>query len=325
MIIGLINGANVQHHALARYVGSASQEAAVKRVERFFREQEISIIMYAIFICHLLSMTGGFKLRLDRTNWEFGEKTINYLVLSWQIGPNMSVPLFFKELDKDGNSKTAERIDLLQLFIDTFGAQKIIELSADREFIGSEWIKFLAKMRIPFFIRVKGNMQVPWGKKSCAVKDFLRNWPKDTNRLVEKNMFGIPIYFACKNIHEDEPLIVMTNTKNLSAHRILLIYKQRWSIESFFKSMKTSGFNWENTHMMDPERLNKLLMIMGIATALIYLLAQKEKIPFRKTVDCPLRSRFRKGLQQFQYNLAQSLMDTIFLLMARLPTAPPQT
>lgn len=320
MIMGLICGGNVQHNALARQVESSTQSAAVKRVERFFKAEKLSVETYAITIVYFLNFVDQFKLRLDRTNWKFGLKDINYLVLSWHISDQISLPLLFVELDKAGNSNTSERQNLLQMFVRIFGAHRIAELIGDREFIGDEWVRYLHKNGIPFFIRVKGNMKVPWGKKPCYVKDFLINWNIDHPRLIEKEIFGTTVYFACKRMKNDEVLIVITNQK-LTANQVLAVYKQRWTIESLFKNLKIAGFNWENTHMTDPERLTKLLIILSIATLFAYLIGIQQKIPFRKTVNCPLRSYFREGLLQIQHLISQSVLLTINWLSSLLLSA----
>ena len=52
---------------------------------------------------------------------------------------------------------------------------------------------------------------------------------------------------------KDGDLIIIAcsaNVKNGSA-----IYKLRWGIETLFKSLKTSGFCLEDTHIVDPDRL----------------------------------------------------------------------
>ncbi len=48
------------------------------------------------------------------------------------------------------------------------------------------------------------------------------------------------------------------------------LYKERWQIESAFKALKTSGFNIEDTHLTDIERVNKLLALVLIAFAWVY-------------------------------------------------------
>ena len=83
-------------------------------------------------------------------NWKYGKREINYLVLSWRINRHISIPLMFMELDKAGNSNTAERLDLLEKFNTIFGFERINQ--ADREFIGTKWFKELhMREKIPCF------------------------------------------------------------------------------------------------------------------------------------------------------------------------------
>ena len=49
------------------------------------------------------------------------------------------------------------------------------------------------------------------------------------------------------------------------------IYKERWQIETAFRAMKTSGFNIEDTHLTDIERIEKLVAIVTIAFCWAYL------------------------------------------------------
>ena len=52
--------------------------------------------------------------------------------------------------------------------------------------------------------------------------------------------------------------------------RAQALYKERWQIESAFKALKTSGFNIEDTHLTDIERVSKLLSLVLIAFAWVY-------------------------------------------------------
>ena len=78
MIMGLICGGNVQHNALARQVEISTQSAAVKRVERFFKEEKLSIEIYAITIVYFLNFTDQFKLRLDRYYYGSDEHPLRF-------------------------------------------------------------------------------------------------------------------------------------------------------------------------------------------------------------------------------------------------------
>ena len=85
----------------------------------------------------------------------------------------MSLPLMFVELDKEGNSSTTERLDLLEDFQGVFGFERINSLMADREFVGNRWFNALNNNKIPCFIRVKKNTLLPWGINLFKQASFL--------------------------------------------------------------------------------------------------------------------------------------------------------
>ncbi len=41
-------------------------------------------------------------------------------------------------------------------------------------------------------------------------------------------------------------------------------YKERWQTETLFKAMKSSGFNIEDTHMREIERIERLVAVVCI-------------------------------------------------------------
>ena len=69
---------------------------------------------------------------------------------------------------------------------------------------------------------------------------------------------------------KDGDLIIIAcsaNIRNGSA-----IYKLRWGIETLFKSLKTSGFCLEDTHIVDPDRLRVLFSVVAITYAIVFKL-----------------------------------------------------
>jgi len=48
------------------------------------------------------------------------------------------------------------------------------------------------------------------------------------------------------------------------------LYKERWQVEYSFKALKTSGFNIEDTHLTDIDRVYKLLSLVLIAFTWVY-------------------------------------------------------
>ena len=98
---------------------------------------------YAITIVESILHLTNFELSIDRTNWERGEQDINYFVAS-VIWNNTAIPIYWELLDnKGGSSSDIQRIRLIQWVIDVFGAHKISNLYADREFPSEKFINFL--------------------------------------------------------------------------------------------------------------------------------------------------------------------------------------
>jgi hypothetical protein len=94
------------------------------------------------------------QLTLDRTNWKWGKRNINILMLAI-VYRGIAIPILWTLLNKRGNSDTKERIALIQRFIAIFGKDRIVNVFADREFIGEQWFTWLIEQDINFCIRVK--------------------------------------------------------------------------------------------------------------------------------------------------------------------------
>ncbi|MFP4004928.1 MAG: transposase, partial [Alphaproteobacteria bacterium] len=107
-------------------------------------------------------------LAMDRTNWEFGKAHINILMLSvmWN---GVGIPLIWTLLPKAGNSHTSERTNLLDRLSAVFPDMQIASLTGDREFIGEEWMAYLAREKIPFVLRLRENQHV--------ARDGYATWP----------------------------------------------------------------------------------------------------------------------------------------------------
>lgn len=174
MVHSVIGQLNVNHHALIEKLQSgASLKSKLERIRRFFANQKIDQPLLAKAIIESsFSETPRMHIIVDRTNWKFGKKDINYLVLSVRI-EKIVFPLFWSMLDHQGCSDTATRVALMEQFRETFGFACVQSFTADREFIGDDWFAYLLDHNIPFFIRVKDNRLAEWGSKKKLLNHFL--------------------------------------------------------------------------------------------------------------------------------------------------------
>ena len=159
LLVGLANCRTVNlSHLASQFPGPALHSSNYRRLQRFFQYVRLDGDTAARLIPRLLRLNFPVFLALDRTNWKLGAQNINILVLSI-VTRRFRVPLMCKFIDHSGNSDTAQRIALIQRYLTLFGASSIKALLADREFVGTEWIKFLITNNVPFAIRLKEDMQ----------------------------------------------------------------------------------------------------------------------------------------------------------------------
>ena len=60
----------------------------------------------------------------------------------------------------------------------------------------------------------------------------------------------------------DMPIVILFKQQDAVS-----IYKNRWQIETSLKALTTKGFNLEDTHLNEMERINKLIAVVAVANA----------------------------------------------------------
>jgi hypothetical protein len=293
---------------------TAKFESKLRRIQRFFAEFVVDQDLIARIVFSMLPGKAPFRLSLDRTNWKFGSTNINILTLS-VCYEGVGIPLIWTMLDKKGNSNTKERLELINRYIRLFGTNSIESIGADREFIGDEWVADLIHQGIQFYIRIKENMWVEVPQKG-RVKAFwlFNNLPLHKGKCIEKivrigtnyvYLSGLKTYGKTNKI---EYVILATFRFNPNA---LTIYKDRWQIETMFRALKSSGFNFEVTHLTDMERISKLLSIMSIAFVWAYCVGIYRHV----NLDAiKVKKHGRRAYSYFKYGLifiAQALLGNI--------------
>lgn len=168
----------------------------------------------------------------------------------------------------------------------------------------------------PFFVRLKDNRLIEWGKNhKRPLKDFFEHLPPGDERVLYAKINELNLLVVGKKIKE-EFVVVCSNVQD--PPKVLRAYRQRWSVETCFRNMKTQGFNLENTHMTLMPRLNKLMAIMAVAIRVSSLSGLMQHCPYKKTVNAPLYSLFTKGLRFLKHSLFVTDVGAYFLLCLAL-------
>jgi len=253
---------------------------------------------YARFVISHLPKGGKFYLVMDRTNWKFGREDINILMLG-MIYKKICFPLCWELLFKRGSSSTSERKELLTKTMNLLGKDRIIALLGDREFIGIQWFKFLIDQGIEFHIRLPKHIKIGsvLENNRKPITYIFRYWKEnvkiDYHRKVD--ICGFKLYLSGMRSKKDHCIIV-SSKNNLNS---LEKYQLRWTIENMFGAFKTRGFNFEDTHMTDLEKLKKLIVLVSI----VYVWCVLIGLWYEETVKIRLTTLGRKRVSIFRYGL----------------------
>ena len=274
-IIALCKVQTVCFNKLAQgFEGKAKVESNMRRIQRFFANFIVDTDLIAKLIFKLLPDKPPYRFCLDRTNWKYGVANINILMLSIAY-QGMAIPILWTMLPKRGNSNTLERKELVQRFLDLFGEECVEAFLADREFIGDDWFRELIHRQIPFYIRIRGNMwlNIP-GKGRTKAFWLFNSLPLNTASHYHKLVCIDEqwVYLTGMKVINRKGKIEFVIVASFKPDPLALIkYRDRWQIETMFKAFKSSGFNFEDTHLTDTERISKLIALVCVAFIWVYL------------------------------------------------------
>ena len=281
----------------------AKMDSSLRRIQRFMSEYILDTDLIARFIFALLPHKPPYRLVMDRTNWKFGNTDINILVLAI-VYKGVAFPLLYTMMPKFGNSSTQERIDLVDHFIRLFGIDSIECLLADREFIGQHWLAYLNDIGIRYHIRIRENFWVDIPRNGHRVKaswlfNQLRNKQQTFYRHIVRIKGQLCYLSASKVINKKgapEFQIIVSYNKPEDA---CSLYRDRWQLETSFKALKSSGFNIEDTHLTDLERLKKLFALILVAFAWVY----RAGIHLDSLNPIKIKKHGRRAKSLFKYGL----------------------
>jgi hypothetical protein len=278
-------------------------DSSLRRIQRFISEYLLDTNLIARLIFAVLPHKPPYRLIMDRTNWKFGTSNINVLVLAI-VYQGISFPVLFTMMPKFGNSSISERIELVQRYIELFGIDTIECLLADREFIGDEWLAYLNNNHIQYHIRIRENFWIEIPRNKHRVKaSWLFNHLKVNQYEFYRGIVyvnGQLCYLSASKVKNRQGVpelqIIVSFSKPDKAQSL---YKERWQIETAFKALKTSGFNIEDTHLTDIERINKLFALVLIA----FVWAYKAGIFLNSLRPIKIKKHGRKAKSFFKYGL----------------------
>lgn len=238
--------------------GSQSAESGRQRILYFLKHARLPDEAFAKAMAALIPFPKPWVLAIDRTDWKLGKTSINLMSLC-VCYRGMGFSLLWMPLPK-GPSNQAQRIALMNRYLKLFGHESIAFLTADREFIGAEWLAWLHQEKISFRIRIRRDnlLALPGGDK-IAPDLLIRR--KTRCRKHALALWGVSVFVGGKPLKRGEHLCIISNVYT----DVMSDYRERWSIECLFQALKSRGFDLEATHLTDDFRLCRLLGLLSLA------------------------------------------------------------
>ncbi len=213
-------------------------DSTYRRLQRFFAGFEFGYQRLGRFLLDLVPTDPPYVAVLDRTEWHFGQKAVNVLMIGIAKG-GIAYPVAWSVLEHGGGSGTDKHTELLKQFLRLVEPDELRALVADREPAGSNFLKALDQREIPFLIRLKKDRRIgpPSGKWSLPVKMFARACqPEQTSQLPAPKGLGGAESVECQvtigHLEEDSFLILAGH--EVDPGSMLDLYRKRWEILAFF-------------------------------------------------------------------------------------------
>ncbi|MFZ1454875.1 MAG: IS4 family transposase [Saprospiraceae bacterium] len=306
----------------------AQSKSNYRRIQRFVDEVHWCFRSLVPLILKWSGIFGPLTLIIDRTNWKLGKSNINILCIS-VLGDGFCVPLIWKLLDKRGNSSQEERMDLIGKLLKIPNLPKIKTIIGDREFVGTKWFKYLKNNNIGILFRIRDNQYAKRYNKQYKVSTIIKGNTRKGCQCNGKQywMDDVQVYihgFRYKNGEGKIDNLIVASFERET--KVSEAYSNRWFIESMFKNFKTNGFNMEDTHITNLDRLETLfgLLTLGYICAINagkILMREKPELFKISSNGRPKLSIFRAGIDDLMNILLNGVVKRFNLIFKFLSCA----
>ena len=284
--------------------GKALFESKYRRLLRFIRMKHATSFCQGVTRLLLSMAPEECYLVIDRTNWRLGERPINLLCLGLVVGERFYLPLLCQPLDKHGSSNADERIELLKQLMALKTEGKRYVLLADREFVSRTWLRWLRSQGIEIVIRVREGdyLNEVSRSKPYTLKQLSRQVHRKGALSIRFKLEGYWFYYTGlidRKIGGDVVYLISTFANPRQSGEL---YTKRWSIEVFFKQLKSDGFHLESIGLYEPDRLRMLMAVASVAYMIVlqegFRMAEKRPIKIKRS---PGQGRKWAAVSVFRY------------------------
>jgi len=281
---------------------------AIKQVDRLLSNSAISVwLFFARWVPFVVGPRKALRVALDWTEFDRdGQATIALYLLTKH---GRATPLVWKTVRKSElkDRQGQYEDEVIERLHELLPEDVRVTLLADRGFGNQERYKHLDLLGWSFVIRFRENILVESdeGDSKPAAEWVPKNGRAKILRKarVTPDRTHVGAVVCIKAAGMKEAWCLATNRTDLSPTEIVDLYGRRFTIEETFRDQKDPrfGLGLSSTHIKDPARRDRLLMLAAFAQGLLTLLgaaseaAGLDRYLKANTVKRRTHSLFRQG------------------------------
>jgi hypothetical protein len=315
-VVGVMHAAALAIHFIGEGLAVAEgtdPKHAIKQVDRLLSNPAISVwAFFARWVPFVVGPRKALRVALDWTEFDRDGQTTIALYLLTRHG--RATPLVWKTVKKDDLKERQGRYEdeVIERLHELLAPDVRVTLLADRGFGSQARYEHLDRLGFSFVIRFRDNILVQSveGESKTAAEWVPTNGRAKLLRKarVTADHSEIGAVVCMKAAGMAQAWCLATNRTDLTPAQIVELYGRRFTIEETFRDQKDLrfGMGLSSTHIKDPARRDRLLMLAAFAQGLLTLLgAASEACGFDRylkanTVKKRTHSLFRQGSYWYQ-------------------------
>lgn len=322
-VVGTIHAAALAVHFIGEGLALAEgldPKHAIKQVDRLLSNPAISVeTFFARWVPFVVAERKALRVALDWTEFDRdGQITIALYLLTRH---GRATPLLWKTVKKsDLKARQGEYEDaIVGRLHELLEPDVRVTLLADRGFGDQARYEHLDRLGFSFVIRFRENILV---ESADGTSKTAAEWVPTNGRAkhlrkarVTADRSQIGAVICVKSAGMAQAWCLATNRTDLSPTEVVELYGRRFTIEETFRDQKDLrfGMGLSSTHIKDPARRDRLLMLAAFAQGLLTLLGAAseasglDRLLKANTVKKRTHSLFRQG--SYWYAAIPTLRD----------------
>lgn len=309
--LGVIAGASLSVHAIGvglAVAGGRATKHAIKQVDRLLSNRGIDLPrLFPAWVDHVVGPRKEIVAAMDWTEFDADDQAT--IAIHAITSHGRATPLVWKTVFKSKMEgwRNAHEDWAIEQLLAALPDDVKLTLLADRGFGDQKLYTLLLEAEVDFIIRFRGIVTVTdeSGESRPAA-----DWVPANGRArmlrgvrVTGDRTAVPAVVCVKAAGMKEPWCLATSRSDLTASQVVKLYAKRFTIEESFRDSKDIrfGLGLSSTHVSDPARRDRLLLLAALAIALLTLLgAAGEAVGLDRTIKANTVKRrthslFRQG------------------------------